>query len=77
MVFLLYRLDLKKDIKELQEIFYTKCGLLGISGLSNDMRVLIDAEKDGHKGAYEAIEAFAYAIQKYIGMYTAVLGGVV
>lgn len=70
------RLAEKKDIKELQEIFYTKCGLLGISGLSNDMRVLIDAEKDGHKGAHEAIEAFAYTIQKYIGMYTAALGGV-
>lgn len=66
----------KKRVKELQEILYTKSGLFAISGLSDDMRVLIDAEKDGHKGAHKAIEAFVYAIQKHIGMYVAVLGGV-
>jgi acetate kinase len=66
----------KKSVQELQEILYTKSGLLALSGLSDDMRVLIDAEKEGHEGAHRAIEAFAYAIQKHIGMYMAVLGGV-
>lgn len=70
------RLSKDKDMHEIQEFLYSKCGLLGISGLSNDMRTLIDAEKEGHKGAHEAIEAFAYTIQKYIGMYVSVLGGV-
>lgn len=70
------RLSENMNTNELQEMFYNTCGLLGISNLSNDMRVLIDAEKEGHSGAHEAIEAFVYTIQKYIGMYVSVLGGV-
>jgi acetate kinase len=70
------RLALKKDIKEVQELLYKKSGLLAISGLSDDMRVLIDAEKEGHIGAHKAIETFAYVIQKHIGMYVSVLDGV-
>lgn len=66
----------KKSTRELQDIFYTKSGLLALSGLSNDMRVLIDAEKEGHTGAHNAIEAFSERIRKYIGAYVAVLGGV-
>jgi acetate kinase len=66
----------KKEVKELQEILYTQSGLLAISGLSNDMRVLIDADKEGHKGAHNAIETFAYSIQKHIAICVAALGGV-
>lgn len=66
----------KKSVEELQDMLYRKSGLLAISELSSDMRVLIDAEKDGHAGAHHAIEAFAYAIRKYIGAYVSVLGGV-
>lgn len=65
-----------KTKEELQDFFYKECGLLGVSGTSNDMRVLIDKEKAGHKGSKEAIDAFVYAIQKYIGTYVSVLGGV-
>lgn len=70
------RLVEKKMVKNLQEILYTESGLLAISGLSDDMRVLIDAEKDGHVGAHNAIETFAYSIRKHIGMYASVLEGV-
>lgn len=70
------RLVEKKGVKELQEILYTQSGLLAISGLSDDMRVLIDADKEGNKGAHNAIDSFSYAIRKYIGMYVSVLGGV-
>lgn len=70
------RLVEKKMVKNLQEILYTQSGLLAISELSDDMRVLIDAEKDGHVGAHNAIETFAYSIRKHIGMYASVLGGV-
>lgn len=66
----------KKSVEELETLFYKESGLLGISGLSDDMRVLIDAEKEGHLGAHLAIESFVYTLQKYIGMYTSVLGGV-
>lgn len=70
------RLVEKKTVKNLQEILYTQSGLLAISELSDDMRVLIDAEKEGHVGAHNAIETFAYSIRKHIGMYVSVLGGV-
>ncbi len=70
------RLVEKKTVKNLQEVLYTQSGLLAISELSDDMRVLIDAEKEGHIGAHNAIETFAYGIRKHIGMYASVLGGV-
>jgi len=51
-------------------------GLLGLSGLSNDMRDLLEAAKKGHPGAKLAVELFVYRIVKYIGAYYAVLPGV-
>lgn len=65
----------KEGVQKVQEILYKESGLLAISELSDDMRVLIDKEKEGHVGAHDAIEAFVYAIQKYIGMYISILGG--
>jgi len=49
-------------------------GLLGISGLSNDMRTL-EENMGKHEGAKLAIEMFSYRVLKYIGAYTAALGG--
>ena len=49
-------------------------GLLGISGISSDMRN-IEEEKNGNKNAALAINIFAYRIKKYIGAYFAALGG--
>ncbi len=66
----------KKTIEELQQIFYKESGLLAVSGLSDDMRVLLDADKEGHKGAHEAIEMFVYRVRMYIGVCAAALGGV-
>lgn len=60
---------------DLQKMFYTESGLLAISGFSNDMRELLK-QKGENEGAQNAIDAFVYAIQKYIGAYAAVLGGV-
>jgi acetate kinase len=52
-----------------------RSGLLGLSGLSRDMRQLLEAEAHGHQGARLAIELFCYRAQKYLGAYLAVLGG--
>ncbi len=60
---------------DLHELFYAKSGLLALSGLSGDMRVLLDAEKEGHMGANLAISAFVHSVRKYIGAYSGVLGG--
>jgi len=50
-------------------------GLKGISGLSNDMRVLEVAAEKGNKRARLAIDIFTYRIKKYIGAYMAVMNG--
>jgi acetate kinase len=51
-------------------------GLLGLSGLSHDMRTLLEAEEKGNERAHLAIEVFCYRLRHYIGAYAAALGGV-
>ncbi len=50
-------------------------GLLGISGESSDMREIEEQMSDGNKRAKEAFDVFTYRIKKYIGAYTAAMGG--
>jgi acetate kinase len=50
-------------------------GLKGISGVSNDMRVLEVKARSGNKQAKLAIQIFIYRIKKYIGAYASALGG--
>ena len=49
-------------------------GLKGVSGISNDMRKVMDAAKKGNAQARLAIEIFIYRIQKYISAYLGILG---
>lgn len=51
-------------------------GMLGISGVSSDMREIEDAIKDGNKRAIMALKTYCYRIKKYVGSYAAALGGV-
>ena len=62
-------------IDEVIELLNKKSGLLGVSGISNDMRELIKSEKL-NKRVRLALDMFIYRIKKYIGSYTAVMGGV-
>ncbi|MHB9012806.1 MAG: acetate/propionate family kinase [Ignavibacteriaceae bacterium] len=50
-------------------------GLIGISGVSSDMRELIAAVKEGNKRAKYAFDIFCYRIKKYLGSYAAAMGG--
>jgi acetate kinase len=50
-------------------------GLVGLSGISNDMRALLDAEKSGHARARLAVDVFCHRLKKYIAAYVGVLGG--
>jgi len=50
-------------------------GLIGISGESSDMREILAAVKDEQKRAIYAFEIFCYRIKKYIGAYSAAMGG--
>jgi len=59
--------------KDVERILYTRSGLLGISGVSNDMRALLRSEEPR---ARLAIEYFVYRAAKEIGAMAAVLGGV-
>ena len=61
--------------KEMDNILNKKSGLLGISGISNDMRNLSEQEGKNPRAAL-AIKMFCYRIKKYIGSYMAVLGHV-
>lgn len=62
--------------KELSRLFNKKSGLLGISGLSNDVRDLEIKARSGDSRAELALEIFAYRVRKFIGAYLAVLDGV-
>jgi acetate kinase len=63
---------LKLSVKDVETLLYKKSGLLGISGISNDMRdLLVRSEPD----ARLAVDYFVYRATKEIGASTAVLGG--
>lgn len=57
--------------KELNNMLNKKSGLLGLSGLSNDLRDLEAAAEKGNKNVQEALDVYAYRIRKYIGAYAA------
>ena len=59
--------------KEIINILNKKSGLIGLSGLSNDLRDLEKAAAEGNERAKLALNAFAYRIRKYIGAYSAVM----
>jgi acetate kinase len=61
---------------EVESLLNTQSGLLGISGLTNDMRVLQQELKEhDDRRVRLAIEVFAYRAKKYIGAYLACMGG--
>lgn len=51
-------------------------GMLGISGISSDMRDIEIAAENGHERAALAMEIYQYRVRKYIGAYAAAMGGV-
>lgn len=65
----------KLSIDEIDKMLNNKSGLLGISGVSSDMRELIAAAEGDHARALLAIKTFCYRIKKYIGAYHGILGG--
>jgi acetate kinase len=61
------------SVKEVETVLYKKSGLLGISGISNDMRDLL---KSDDPGAKLAVDYFVYRAAKELGALTAALGGI-
>jgi len=64
-----------KSLEELLQDLSNKGGLLGLSGLSQDVRDLEQAASGGHARAQLALDAFIAAIRHYLGAYLAILGG--
>src|ERR1700731_3935959 len=62
--------------QQLDELLNTKSGLLGISGISSDMRQIVAAMKDGHPRAKLAFEVFVHRLQTGIGSMIAALAGI-
>ncbi len=67
---------IKLKPEQVDEILNKKSGLLGISGLSNDMRKVCQAAAKGHRRCQLALRIFIYRIKKYIGSYLVILGRV-
>ena len=61
---------------EMDTYMNKKSGMLGLSGVSSDFRDLEAAAKEGNERAELALKTFAYKVKKYIGAYSAALGGV-
>ena len=62
--------------QEMAEYLNKQSGVLGISGVSSDMREVEVAAADGNSRARLALDMYCYRIKKYIGAYAAAMGGV-
>lgn len=63
------------SIRRTDELLNKSSGLLGLSGISNDMRDIFRAIRRGNKRANIALQVFIYRIKKYIGAYIAAMDG--
>lgn len=63
-------------VQEMTTILNKKSGALGLSGLSNDYRDLVEAAQGGNQDAINALDVMVYRVIKYIGAYYMALGGV-
>jgi acetate kinase len=58
-----------------EELLNKRSGLLGMSGISSDMRDILNAAGNGHHRALLTLKAYCYRVRKYIGAYVASMGG--
>ena len=69
----LYLMDeLKMDARAIEKLIYQQSGLLGVSGLSSDMRTLLASDAEG---ARAAVDLYVYRIGRELGSLAAALGG--
>lgn len=61
---------------EMSEYLNKKSGVLGVAGISSDMRDNENADNEGNKLAHLALQMYNYRIKKYIGAYAAAMNGV-
>jgi len=61
--------------KDVDRILNKESGLLGVSGVGNDMRDVLAGAEAGDERCRLAIEVYAYRLKKYVGAYAAAMGG--
>jgi len=62
--------------QEMADFLNKQSGVLGITGLSSDMREIENADAEGNERAHLALQMYNYRIKKYIGAYAAAMNGV-
>ena len=67
---------LGKKPQEMADFLNKESGVLGITGISSDMRDIENADNAGDKMAHLALQMYTYRIKKYIGAYAAAMNGV-
>ncbi len=74
---IVFHLEKTKNLSpgEIDTMLNRRSGLLGVSGVSNDLREVQGAAAVGNERAEVALQMFAYRVRKYIGAYLAALGG--
>jgi acetate kinase len=68
--------DFGYTLEQIETMLNKQSGLLGMSGVSNDLRDVETAAGAGNEDAQNAVESYCYQIQKQIGAYAAAMGGV-
>lgn len=68
-----YLMDRGYSPEQLNTMLNKKSGLLGLSGISNDMRDVYKASQEGNANATETLDVYAHRIRRYIGAYMAEL----
>lgn len=63
-------------IQEVEDKLNKESGLKGLSNLTNDMRTIIEKASEGDENCRLALHVFSHRLRKYIGAYSAVMGGV-
>lgn len=71
--FLQKKLNLNPD--QLSDLLNKKSGVLGVTGISSDMREIVEAMNKGNERATLALDMYNYRIKKYVGAYAAAMGG--
>ncbi|PJE65355.1 hypothetical protein COU91_02110 [Candidatus Saccharibacteria bacterium CG10_big_fil_rev_8_21_14_0_10_47_8] len=68
--------ELKLSNQGLQDYLNHQSGLLGVSGASSDIRVLLKLEREGNARAKSALDMYVYRVQQAVGQMSAALGGI-
>jgi len=74
-IILLLEKDLGYTADQIDDLINKESGLLGVSGVSNDMRDIESKAAAGHERSKLAFDIFCYRARKYIGAYAAAMGG--